>query len=251
MIGIRTVLMAAAVAALLSADGVSDAKVIVFDRVAIVGRPVQLIVLTKARWFPEGGQRVTLSVGGTRLKKLLTGGDGFGYAMFSPIETGLKAIDAEYRNEQGSGTLLVMRPEERAVLVDVDAAVRESFLSARPRGGTRKAMETIGQKYRIIYLHGLTGLVATRQWLEASELPESVVLSWDNADRLKFLERDGIQLHAIIGAADQMTVAKNYVQHRFSFENTPTGRQVARWEEILEMLKLKSSDEGNSENGQR
>jgi hypothetical protein len=225
-------------AALLPTGGIANATVIVFDRVAIVGRPVQLIVLTKGRWFSKGGQRVTWSVGSADPKQLLTGGDGYGYAMYSPDEPGLKIIRAEYPNGQGSGTLLVMKPEEQAILVDIDTALRESFLSVRPRRGSRRAMETIGQKYRLIYLHGLTGRGPARQWLETNELPESVVLSWDHADRLTFLERDGVQLHAIIGSADQVTAAGKYVRHRFSFEKSRTGRQVDGWKAVLEALKL-------------
>jgi hypothetical protein len=238
MIGFRKALMVTIAAALLPAGGASNAAVVVFDRVAVVGRPVQLIVLTKGRWFPEGGQRVTWSVGRTGSKQLLTGGDGYGFAMYTPVETGLKAIRAEYRHGQGSGTLLVMGPEERAILVDIDSALRESFLSVRPRRGARRAMVTVGQMYRLIYLHGQTGLGLARQWLEANELPESVVLSWGNADRLRFFERDGIQLHAIIGSADQVTAAEKYIGHRFSFQKSRAGRQVDSWEAVLDALKL-------------
>jgi hypothetical protein len=218
-----------------------NAAIIVFDRVALVNRPVQLVVRTKGKIFPEGGQVVTVTVGQTGLKNLLTGGDGYGYLMHSPVQTGLITISAGYENGSGSGRLLVMDPKERAILVDVDTATRESLLAARLRQGTRMAIASMEKKYRIIYIHGRTGLALARRWLDVSDLPPSVVLSWRNADRLRILKGDGIQLHAIIGSAGQVTAAEEFIQNRFSFEKTEAGRRVESWDEVLEALGIQNA----------
>lgn len=241
MVKTKAAIISAVTVAVLLAYGTAGAAIVVFDRVTVRNQPVQLVVLTKGKLFPEGGQLVTVTVGQTGLNKMLTGGDGYGYLMYSPTEAGLIKISAGYKNGRGSGTLLVMDPKERAILVDVDTATRESLLAAGLRQGTRKAIETIGKKYRIIYLHGMTGLALARHWINTGDLPPSVVLSWRNGDRLKLLKRDGIQVHAVIGSADQMAAAEKFIPNRFSFEKANAGRQVESWEEVVKALGINES----------
>ena len=130
--------------AMVMACGSVGADIVVFDRVTLAGQPVQLVILTKGRIFPEGGQLVTVSIGQTRLKNVLTGGDGYGFLDYRPTETGYKKIRAKYKDGIGSGTLLVMGSNEKAVLVDIDTATRESLLSTRLRPGTRACVSTTG-----------------------------------------------------------------------------------------------------------
>ena len=235
-------MMALAIAvAIIISCGPVGAEIVVFDRVTLADQPVQLVILTKGKIFPEGGQLVTLFIGQTRLKNVLTGGDGYGYLDYRPARVGYKKISAEYKNGSGTGKLLVMGPKQKAVLVDIDTATRDSMLSIRLRQGTRAALEAISKKYRIIYLHGMTGFGLARQWLETTDLPPSVVLSAHGAGRTKILKRNRIQLHALVGSAEQMTAAGDDIQKLFTFEETRKGRQVESWEEVLEALEIKTS----------
>ena len=241
MVRSKAAIVSTVVAAVVLACGTARSAIVVFDRVTLSDQPVQLIVLTRGKLFPEGGQLVSVSVGGTRLKQLLTGGDGYGYLMYDPAESGIIGISAEYKNGSDSGTLLVLDPQEQAILVDLDSAARESVLSTGLRQDTRSALESLTKHYRIIYLHGLTGLALARRWLEANRLPPSAVVSWQNADRMKRLARNGVLLHAIIGSTEQMTASENYIRNRFSFEKTDAGRQVESWAEVLKALELEGA----------
>lgn len=224
--------------AILLAGDISSAAVIVFDRVALVNQPVQLAVQTKGKLRPKGGQLVILSVGGTRLKQILTGGDGYGYLMFTPPQTGLKTIEAVFEDKSGSGQLLVMSAQERVILVDVETALRESVVSPRLREGSLKALESFNQRYRILYVYTLTGLTLTRQWLRLKGLPLSAVLPWRNAAAVRTLEGIGVRPHAIIGSAAQLKAADKTIQNRFSFEETEDGRKVDNWADVMRALDL-------------
>ena len=239
MLKLQTAMTVALAAATLLAGEICGATLIVFDRATLVNRPVQLAVLTKGRLFPKGGQLVTLSVGGSRLKQILTGGDGYGYLMYTPAGAGLKTVAAACRDESESGKLLVMAAHERAILIDVETALRRSALAPQLREGSREALTRLNQHFRIVYLYGMTGLVLTRSWLNSNGLPPSVVLPWRNAGVIKTLERQGIRQHAVIGSASQMKAAENTIQNRFSFENTQNGPKIDTWSDVVQALGLK------------
>ena len=220
------------------AGGIGRASVIVFDRVALVNQPVQLAVRTKGRLLPKGGERVILFVGGNRLKQILTGGDGYGYLMHTPPETGLIKIEAVHEDKSESGFILVMSAQDRVVLVDVETALRGSAITPRLREGSSRAIESLNRAYRVIYLYTLTGLTLNRQWLNSNRLPASVVLPWGNAAVIKTLERLGIHTHAIVGSAGQLKSADKSIPHRFSFEETIEGLRIDSWADVLEALEI-------------
>ena len=230
-------------AAILLVGDICGAAVIVFDRVALVNQPVQLAVRTKGKLLPKGGQLVILSVGGTRLKQILTGGDGYGYLMFTPPETGLKTIEAVYEGKRESGQLLVMSAQERVILIDVETALRRSAITPRLREGSLAALESLNQEFRILYLYTFTGLTLTRQWLRSKGLPPSVALPWRNAAAIGTRERIGIRPHAIIGSASQLKVADKTIQHRFSFEETKDGRKVDNWTDVIKALEIQTASD--------
>ena len=72
----------------------SHSKVVVFDRVTTVQKPVDIRVLTKDGFFAAGGQMVDIYLDNILLKKIMSGGDGYGYLKYTPREAGLKAINA-------------------------------------------------------------------------------------------------------------------------------------------------------------
>jgi len=57
----------------------SFADVVISDQVTTLGTPVRLVVLTKGKLFPQGGQLVDIYIDNEKLKQILTGGDGYGF----------------------------------------------------------------------------------------------------------------------------------------------------------------------------
>lgn len=232
-------------ATILLISAISDATVIVFDRVAVVNQPVQLAVRTKGRLMPMGGQRVMLSVGGTRLKQILTGGDGYGYLMYTPSDIGLLTIAAIYEDQRESGQLLVMSAHERVILVDMETGLRGSAIALRQREGSRRALVSLNRAYRVIYIYSLTGLSRNRQWLNSNGLPASAILPWRNAAAIRTLERLGIRIQAIVGSARQLKASEKAIPHRFSFEETKEGLQIDSWADVLEALEINAPPASN------
>jgi hypothetical protein len=73
---------------------ICTAEVAVLDRVTTVDTPVRLTVLTKGRFFSDGGRLVDLYLEGEHLKRILTGGDGYGYYKITPRSPGYQTIKA-------------------------------------------------------------------------------------------------------------------------------------------------------------
>ena len=84
-----------------------QAAVIVFDRVTTVGSSVYLKVLTKGKFFAEGGKRITFYLEGQQLGKTLTGGDGYGFLKVTPERKGMQEIEVqtETRSEEHTSEL--------------------------------------------------------------------------------------------------------------------------------------------------
>lgn len=238
----KTIAMALSVAAIIMLTGrISSAAVIVFDRVAVIDQPVQLAVRTGGRFLSMGGQLVVLSVGGTRLRQILTGGDGYGYLMYTPTEIGLKKITAVHNDQRETARLLVLSADARVILIDVETALRESAIAPRLREDSRQAMESLNREYQIIYLYTLTGQNLNRQWLDSNGLPASVILAWRDAAPVRALERLGISTHAIVGSANQLKSSNDTIAHRFSFEDTKEGLRVKSWAQVLEALQAQGA----------
>ena len=68
--------------------------IIVYDRVTTVSTPVYLKVLTKGRFFAEGGRLVEFFLDENSLGKNLTGGDGYGYRKYTPKHPGIIMVQA-------------------------------------------------------------------------------------------------------------------------------------------------------------
>ena len=241
MPGIKIAIALSLVTVSVLISDISDAAIIVFDRVAVINQPVQLAVRTRGRIMPKGGQLVVLSVGGVRLKQILTGGDGYGYLMYTPSEIGLKTIAADYEDEHESARLLVLSAHQQVILVDVETALRGSAFTPRLREGSRRAIELLNRMYRVIYIYTHTGLSLNRQWLNSNGLPDSAILPWSNAAAIRKLERLGIRIHAIVGSAGQLKAADKAFPQRFSFEETRDGLQIDSWADVLEALEIKDA----------
>jgi hypothetical protein len=170
------------------------------------------------------------------LKKILTGGDGYGYLTYAPRKPGLKKIIARSNTDSASGRILVIDKNEKVILIEAEGAFKDSVFSVDIRHRCRKVVRSISEHYRIIYLSRLLGTGITGNWLEKHDFPESAILSWNGPKILDHLKKNGVQLHAIIGSSEIITAVAEKIELRFSFEKTKDGKTVKNWEEILDLL---------------
>ena len=235
-------------ASILTWPGVSRAEVVVFDRVTTVQTDIHLIVLTKGLLFAEGGRLVDIFLDGRHLKKILTGGDGFGYLKYTPQTAGLKEIRARSDTGSGTGLLLVLGKNEKAIVIDIESAFQEAAFSYDVREKCRQAVNTLSKNYKIIYLSRFIGKGIGRSWLKREKFPESVILRWQGSETLTALEESGVQLQAVIGSEDVISAAEEqHIENRYTFEETKSGKTVKDWDEILQLLQpaLPEGEEGN------
>jgi hypothetical protein len=210
--------------------------VIVFDRVTSLKTPVYLKVLTKGRFFSQGGKLVEIYVNDKKLKRILTGGDGYGYLKYTPQHLGMIRIEAMSNGDREIGILLVVDKNDKVILIEVESGFKESLFSDTVKADSRKAVETLSKTYKIIYLNRYFGTGVSKKWLENEKFPESATLKWQGSQMLKALKNKDIQLHAIIGSADLISAATKYIENRYSFEDTKNGQKVKDWQEVLKLL---------------
>ena len=217
----------------------SHGKVIVFDRVTVIQKPTNIRVLTRDGFFAAGGRMVDIYLDNNLLKKILTGGDGYGYFQYTPREAGLKKITARSNADSGAGLILVMEESEKAIIIETEAAFKDTVFSDEIRASSLKAVKALSENYKIIYLSRFLGKGITGIWLEKQNFPQSVILRWRGPITLENLKKNRVQLHAIIGSDEVISAATERIEKRFSFEKTKNGNTVKDWDEILNLL-LKS-----------
>jgi len=210
--------------------------VYVFDRVTSLNTAVYLKVLTKGRFFSEGGKLVDIYVNDKKFKRILTGGDGYGYLKYTPQRLGLTRIEARSNGDRESGILLVVDKNDKVILIEVESGFKESLFSDTVKADSRKAVDILSKTYKIIYLNRYFGAGLAKKWLENEKFPESATLKWSGSQMLKALKDKNIQLYAIIGSADLISAAEKYIENRYTFEETKAGQTVKDWQEILKML---------------
>ena len=215
---------------------VSHCKVVVFDHVTTVQKPINIEVLTKAGFFAVGGQMVDIYLDNKPLKKILTGGDGYGYLKYTPQEAGLKKITAHSVKGSASGLILVMTENEKAILIEIEGAFKDSVFSDAIRESSQKAVNSLSENYKIIYLSRVLGKGISGSWLEKQNFPQSVIIRWRGLTTLKNLKKNGVQIQAIIGSSDVISTVSEQIETRFSFEKTEDGKTVKDWDEILRLL---------------
>ena len=215
---------------------VSHGKIVVFDHVTIVQKPINIKVLTKDSFFAAGGQMVDIYLDNDPLKKILTGGDGYGYLKYTPQEAGLKTITAHSVKGSASGLILVMNKEEKAILIEIEGAFKDTVFSDAIRESSQKAVTLLSENYKIIYLSRFLSKSITGSWLEKQNFPKSVIIRWRGLTSLKSLKKNGVQIQAIIGSADVIATVSEKIEKRFSFEKTKDGKTVKDWDEILRLL---------------
>ena len=227
---------AAALVALITGAAGSAAQVVVFDQVGLLGAPVSLAVRTTSLFAADGGRLVDLSLDGEPLGRLMTGADGFGYRRVTPQRRGLLKIEAAADDHRDEGRLLVLAPEEEAVLIELETVLRSVVAGAAEREDCRNGLEAIGRRFRLIYVARWLGADWARARIAPAGLPDSVVLTWRRAALLKSLQDQGVRVTALVGSAAMAAAGRSRVERRFSFEKTRDAAVVTRWEEISRNL---------------
>jgi hypothetical protein len=215
---------------------VSHSKVVVFDQVTTVQTPIKIRVLTRGGFFSAGGRMVDIYLDNNLLKKILTGGDGYGYLKYTPRGPGLKKITARSNTDSASGRILVLNDNEKAIIIETEGAFKDTVFSDEFRESSQKAVTSLSENYKIIYLSRFLGKGITGIWLEKQNFPKSVILRWRGPKTLEKLKKNGVQVHAIIGSGDVIAAVKEQIEKRFSFEKTKDGKTVKDWDEILKLL---------------
>jgi L-rhamnose mutarotase len=213
--------------------------VIVYDQVTTVGTPVYLEVLTKGLFFAEGGRLVEFYLDDKSVGKNLTGGDGHGYKKYTPQRAGIFKVNARSKGESGSGLLLVMKKSEKAVLIEIESGFKDAFISQIAASADRRALEKLFKEYRVIYFSRYSrfvGIQATKDYLDKFKFPDAPVLTWGGPQMLTALKSRGIHLYAIIGSAEIISQADEYIERRYTFEQTQDEKTVKDWQEVIELL---------------
>jgi hypothetical protein len=216
---------------------VCRSEVVVFDDVTTIQTPTRIKVLTKGRLFASGGRLVDVYQDEKLLKRILTGGDGYGYLKYRPEKAGYISIEARSDARSATGLHLVMDKNDRAVVIDVEGAFKGAVFSEEIREDSQEAVEALSKEYKIIYVSRYVGKGVSRSWLEKEDFPKSVILRWQGPDTFKILVKKEIKLHAVIGSANVISAAKKYVDNRYTFEKSRDGKFIDDWDEILKLLK--------------
>lgn len=214
----------------------THAGVVFFDSVTTSRTPVYLKVLTKGVLFPEGGRLVDIYAEDGRIGRILSGGDGYGFLKIIPENAGLKTYEARMGGSSGSASLLVMKKTDRAILFEIEVFNR-TFLSKTAGDDTRKGLNTLSKKYKLIYLIRYLGTSTARKIIAKNNFPASVVLPWDGPDLFEDLKSRRVTVTAIIGSADILAEAVDEVPFRFTFEETDDETSVESWQDIIRQLR--------------
>jgi hypothetical protein len=215
---------------------VCTADVVVLDRVTTVKTPVRIAVLTKGRFFAAGGRLVDIYLDDKHLKRILTGGDGYGYLKYTPRSKGYKKIKARSNGDSAEGLLLVVTQKERAIVIEVEAGFKTAVFSDEIKQSSVQVVKDLSKTYKIIYLSRMAGRSVTGVWLEKQGFPRSVILKWQGANTLKALKKNGVQLAVIIGSPAVISAAVDAVEKRYTFDKTKDGTTVKNWGEIAKLL---------------
>jgi len=226
-------------AVVFNSASICRSEVVVLDRVTTVKTPIRITVLTKSRFFAAGGRLVDVYLDDEHLKRILTGGDGYGYLKYTPDSPGFKKIQVRSNSESAEGLLLVMTKNDRAIVIEVEEGFKTAVFSEEIKQNSLKVIKRLVKTYKIFYLSRYAGKSITGIWLEKQGFPKSVILSWRGPATLSALKKKGIQLYAIIGSTAVISAAAKNIENRFTFEKTQDGTTVRDWNEILEHLQKK------------
>ncbi len=226
----------------------SCAAVIVYDQITTAGTPVRLVFKTKGRFFAQGGKLVDIYLEDKKLNRIMTGGDGYGYFKHTFQNPGYKQLSAASNGYRDSGLILVLKKNEKAILVEAENSFKNAFFSEEEKNAARQALASIAETYKIIYCYTLAGKQFTKNWLSENDFPQSVVLPWQGAKMLKAWKQKGIHIHVMVGSPAMLAETAGIVENRFSFEETKKGETVKNWNDVQKRLEGMHSDDLDAKN---
>ncbi len=210
--------------------------VLVLDTVAARGAPVRLTVITKGRFFSEGGRLVDVYLEQKHLGRILSGGDGYGFLKYTPRDIGLKKIEVRSDGDIDKGVLLVAGKEEKIIVIEVETCLGRSFFNRKAQTDSKKAIKAISERYIIIYVTRLIGITISKKLLAQNQYPRSAILRWQGSELLDELKGKGLKLYAIIASAELLSESSEFIDRRYSFKETEEATVVSSWKEILKHL---------------
>ena len=211
------------------------AAVVVFDRVTSVGRPVFVKAVTRGLLFTKGGRRVAIRIDDGPAYETLSGADGAAFMKYHPDRPGLRSITAVSEGEEGSGSILVLKPDEAVIVIGVEGGLQKSLFPEDNRERTREVVTDLSRSYRLVYLTRWIGADLVRDWLEKYRFPPSVVLRWRGESTFKQLERNGVRVEALVGSGALLQSAPDSIRYRFTFDDNDA-EAVDGWEDIRKAL---------------
>ncbi|KPJ76122.1 MAG: hypothetical protein AMJ54_12800 [Deltaproteobacteria bacterium SG8_13] len=211
------------------------AAVVVFDRVTGVGRPVFLKAVTRGLIFTKGGRRVAIRIDGGPPVETLSGADGAAFLKYHPDKPGLRTVTAVSEGEEGSGTLLVLEPDEAVIVIGIEGGLQKGLFPEEKRRATREVLSSLSRTYRLVYLTRWIGVGLVKTLLAKHQFPQSVVLSWRGESVFKQMENSGVRVAAVIGSASLLQAAPDSIENRFTFDENHASA-IGSWEEICKAL---------------
>lgn len=219
--------------------------VMVFDAVTTLEHPIFIRVLTKGKFFPVGGKRVSIQIDKEAPQPMLTGGDGYGRLKYMPKKNGMIKLVVKYGPETDTGNLLVMDNRDKALLVEIDAGLRGGPFSPHPLSDSREVLDTLSREYRLIYLHGMIGRHPSKKWLKTNGYPEGIILKNRGVTTVRLLHQRKVYMIGIVGSTKLASAAAPYVQVALAFKMAPDVTMVDGWKEIQNVLKTQKSPKSN------
>jgi hypothetical protein len=211
------------------------AEVAAFDAVGVAEKPVVVKVLTKEHFFPSGGVVVHVFWNQWLIGRILTGGDGYGYLKRVFTKTGLHTLESRTENDTASSLILVIKPEEKTLAIEIDGPLKETAYDDAPREGGLEAVKKLSKNYRILYLVAQLSLTNHKKWLNNHGFPESVVLEV-NRSFFDDLKERSITPHAVVSSSALIAKAPDFVQKNFSFEPPDAESHVEDWNSVVDAL---------------
>ncbi len=213
----------------------ASAGVTMFDHVVAVKKTIRLTALTKGRFFPEGGKLVTFYVDEKKIGTTLSGGDGFAFLKYQGNSSGVLKLRVVTGDESDEGALLVTGKKDKVLIAGMDNTLYDNMLAMKPMTDSKKVLEQLSIKYRIIYLSSFVGTGPSKKWLRDNMFPLLPVLKWEGTDMIDEMRERGIHVHAIIASPEILAEATG-VERRFSFGDTEEGRRITDWNDLLQQL---------------
>jgi|Deesub1362B_J571_1020462.scaffolds.fasta_scaffold00107_36 hypothetical protein len=214
----------------------TEAAIIVFDEVAVLGKSVFFTAQTRGLLFPEGGRVVEFYVSGKRIGTTLSGGDGFAFFEYRPIKKGIFSIEAKSGDESSKGVLVVVDKRRRLLFLEIDAIIREVLINSEKVKAAAESLKGLRGHYTILYVSRFPATGYVREWLQKKGFPVSAVLGWNGIETVEEWKEKGLRLYAIVASARVCEEVAESFEKAFSFMDTDRCERLTEWRELEDRL---------------